>query len=144
MSSTYQLICMNHDPGIVVWDDHHQTFQPLEEKLKSDDPWEHSGCDVVIGRFSYPLIEVGCPWSLGKYAYRCEHAATMWTEASWLKLLFLHAVSPESSLSSLAPTVFKSIPRCWTPGRVMKLRTFFGDEYVNAYREWNEGERAKG
>lgn len=60
MSSIYRVICLSHDPAIVLHDrepsSHVEAADFREEMLAGD----HASCDLVVGRYSYPMIEVTC------------------------------------------------------------------------------------
>jgi hypothetical protein len=120
MSSVYRIFCLSHDPAIV-----------LEEEFRSDTDAEaaitvgldsHPDCDFLIGRFSYPLIEVGCPNRTRNHAGGVFHPRkTMWVDAIWLKLLYLAQNADEDrierKLVEEAP-----ILSCWGPERLRRLR----------------------
>jgi len=73
MSSTYRGICLNHTPALAfpadsVYQDLHQFVAMIQagKKLATRDRTDtleilaHAGCDVVVGAYSYPLVEVYC------------------------------------------------------------------------------------
>jgi hypothetical protein len=115
VSSTYRILCLNHDPAIVLpqeWasgsggrdtvtdilDNHHE--RPVEG---------HENCDLIGGRFSYPLVEV--------------YLAGRWTDIEWLRLaravdLLDQTVKVnEGRLATAAARVLD-----WTPQRLHRLR----------------------
>jgi hypothetical protein len=57
VSSTYKPICLSHTPPLVIDEELSQRPDPLALKK----PTGHGGCDIAIGRFSYPIIEVWLP-----------------------------------------------------------------------------------
>lgn len=67
MSSTYRVICLSHDPGLTVPDPETQDHALIEMWLRRGSAVRdqrlpgHGRCDLVAGRFSYPMIEVFCP-----------------------------------------------------------------------------------
>ncbi|MFD9903908.1 hypothetical protein [Streptomyces sp. NPDC059063] len=86
MSSTYYILCLSHDPAITVDDDYNGPEEA--EAAVRDRPNGHESCDLMIGRYSYPLVELGCPASRDQPARRsCCHARTKWTDKDWLLLL---------------------------------------------------------
>ena len=56
MSSTYRVLCLSHDPAIVAADDYQRP--ETAEAAITEGIAEHAGCDLVIGRYSYPLVEL--------------------------------------------------------------------------------------
>lgn len=119
MSSNYHPICLSHDPAIV-----------LDQELRREDTDTitraqingHEHCDIVIGRFSYPLIEVAC---LGRQlaeptGCKAYHSGVKWIDANWLRLL--HAATPHADAALLDRSTF----RCWPPERLTRLREELG------------------
>ena len=67
MSSTYRFLCLAHDPAILVGDrletqSRDEAVGMLQRRRQGDDVagafTEHHGCKILIGRFSYPLVEL--------------------------------------------------------------------------------------
>lgn len=85
MSSTYRILCLSHDPATT----HGEYRAPVDaEAAVAAGLDTHPDCDLVIGRWSGGLIEVGCPAS--RYqpaALPCYHGSTIWTDSDWLRLL---------------------------------------------------------
>lgn len=118
MSSTFELLCASHTPALELDDD--TTLDVVIGRLAAGLP-EHPHCDLLIGRRSGGLVEVGCPPSAGKgRSGRCCHSGIEWADASWL--LLLAAVTGEGSEQppAVAAAVAR-VPRCWTPARVANL-----------------------
>ncbi|MFD5245033.1 hypothetical protein ACFWIW_10840 [Amycolatopsis sp. NPDC058340] len=125
MSSMYRILCLSHDPAIVI---EHPEFhsgsngRELAEAVVLRGIEGHKGCDLLIGRYSYPLIEVGCPDRTREHVGGYHPHHTVWVDAIWLKLLYLAQRapkdSPERQLAERAP-----MPGCWTPERLHCLRT---------------------
>jgi hypothetical protein len=87
VSSTYYILCLSHDPAITVNDAGYNTPAEAEEAIR-DRASGHEHCDLAIGRYSYPLVELGCPASRDQPArLRCHHSGTKWTDKEWLLLL---------------------------------------------------------
>ena len=85
MSSTYRILCLSHDPATTHGEYH--TPEDAEAAIRDGLP-DHPHCDLMIGRYSYPLVELGCPPSSDQPAnLRCCHGITLWTESDWLRLL---------------------------------------------------------
>ncbi|MFJ4682023.1 hypothetical protein [Streptomyces sp. NPDC088789] len=92
MSSNYSVLCLSHDPAIIVHDPGFNRPQQAEAAIR-DGIAGHEHCNLVIGRYSYPLIELGCPRSadlprdLRPAVVRCYHGSTEWIDKDWLLLL---------------------------------------------------------
>lgn len=92
MSSTYYVLCLSHDPAITVNDPGYNRPEEAEAAVR-DRPSGHENCDLVIGRYSAPLVALGCPRSADQPEHlrpgtlRCYHGGTMWTDVDWLLLL---------------------------------------------------------
>lgn len=129
MSSTYRILCLSHDPAITLeaeWQSGaggRETAEaiaanPGEHKETVD----HVGCDLLIGRYSYPLVEVGCPGQPvhGKPRHHPWHPRAHWTDVTWLRLA-------AAAIGLYEPTVeiadaLKGIAGCWSPERLRRLR----------------------
>lgn len=120
MSSIYRIICLSHDPAIVTdleWDSGVNGLAAAEHAAKAAPG--HERCDVLIGRYSYPLVEVGCPCS--------KHRDVLWVDSGWLRLLALSQDAPKGTplreAAENAPMVW-----CWSPARLRLLRDELGLE----------------
>lgn len=65
MSSAYRFLCLAHDPAIEIERLETQSRDEavgLAERLRGGDDSgelsEHRGCRLLVGRFSYPLVEI--------------------------------------------------------------------------------------
>lgn len=123
MSSTYNLICASHDPALVIGEDYHEFNFPMEQagtRNNRDALGEHAYCDLLVGRFSYPLIEVACPGGA-----TCKPGFHSWQYDSWVKvgwLRLLYAVYTTNTTALGAYNIEKlAIPCCWTRTRVLRL-----------------------
>lgn len=117
MSSTYRIFCLSHDPAITLdreWSNPEGAEQAIAAGLD-----EHGACDLLIGRHSYPLIEVGCPPVKG--ARRCSYHVhdTVWVDAAWLRLVL---AATQATPTEQIEQALKDIPRCWSPQRLHRLR----------------------
>jgi hypothetical protein len=56
VSSTYRVLCLSHDPAIVAADDFQRPEQ-AEEAIRDGMTNGHEHCDLMIGRYSYPLVD---------------------------------------------------------------------------------------
>jgi hypothetical protein len=92
VSSTYSVLCLSHDPAIVVHDAGYQQPGQAETAIREGIA-DHIDCDLMIGRYSYPLIEIGCPRTFDRpetlrgTVLRCCHGSTQWVDKDWLLLL---------------------------------------------------------
>jgi hypothetical protein len=102
VSSTYRVLCLSHDPAIVAADD----FQRPEhaEAAIADGVTGHENCDLAIGRYSYPLVELGCPAAPGRPKHlrpnmvTCYHGSTIWIDRDWLWILAAAYQSPDPDM----------------------------------------------
>lgn len=121
MSSQYRIICLSHDPGIEV--DGPEEWYQAEPAIaacaaRSGPAADHPRCDLVIGRYSYPLVEVCCPGMSTDMPYPHPtgryHRGPMWIDSMWLRLLIV-APAEVREAAQLGST-------CWTHERVQRLR----------------------
>lgn len=128
MSSTYYVLCLSHDPAITVNDPGYNRAEEAEAAVR-DRPSGHEGCDLMIGRFSYPLVELGCPRSadqpesLRPSVLRCYHGGTMWTGKEWLLLL---AAAYQSDDPTVREAVKAGNHSCLPWDRLRRLRVELG------------------
>lgn len=69
MSSRYRIICLSHTPALEVeegWTSLGDAAEALATGCGSAEP--HRVCDVVIGEYSYPLVDLHCP--PGRHGHR--------------------------------------------------------------------------
>ena len=130
MSSTFRILCLNHDPAIDVGGEWHSSRDGhITAPAIASDPTAHEttethvGCDLVVGRYSYPLVEVCCPAGRHKGLY---HPRPVWVEAGWLRLLWHAQQAPEGS--PLREATAGPAMACWPPERLGKLRRELGIE----------------
>lgn len=120
MSSTYNLICLSHDPALILHTEWHSGGGGREiaaEQLRDpaagcDEVRLHADCDLVIGRYSYPLVEVG-------YLPDRRYGHVQWVDADWLRLLAHLAGGDHGEVR---------LPHWWTLDRARRLR---GDLALN-------------
>lgn len=116
MSSSYQLLCLSHDPATYIMEIEDPSDLGLLNAI-SNDALHHS-CDTLITRTSGGLSEVGCP---GIKSDQCGgHGSHMkWVEADILRLLYhTHEYLREPFRDLLKTYTF----RCWTEQRLIRLR----------------------
>lgn len=125
MSSTYHVLCVSHDPAIVVdgegWNTAAEAVERAGDPGRFNDMAEHVNCDLLVGRYSYPLVEVGCP-PREKSVTGCMHLHAQWVTVDWVRLL---AASLDAESGSLRAAVEELTQRhrCWSRQRVERLRS---------------------
>jgi hypothetical protein len=103
VSSTYYILCLSHDPAITVNDPSYNRPEQAEAAI-AEGIAGHAGCDLVIGRYSYPLVELGCPSTLGRRTpprpngITCCHGGTVWVDRDWLWILAAAYQSPDPAM----------------------------------------------
>ncbi|MEU8278217.1 hypothetical protein ACFYOK_37380 [Microbispora bryophytorum] len=89
MSSTYRVLCLSHDPAIMT-DGEYDSPGEAEAAVAAG-VGGHAHCDLLIGRYSWSLVEIGCPPTTGPerpgphYCY--PHSGTVWVDLAWARLL---------------------------------------------------------
>ena len=121
MSSQYRILCLSHDPAIIFGPDDWYSPEPaLAAVANRDHPAtrQHADCDLLVGRYSYPLVEICCPRStpIGSFHRGC-HSDDRWLDADWLRLL----ASAGNQAQNLRPG-------CWTYETARRLRFELGIE----------------
>lgn len=129
MSSTYRAICLGHDPAIVIhggWENS-EWNNPADAQTavrnRSGALALHAKCDLVIGRYSSPLIEVGCPAG-ARHPRRWHPHTTEWVDIGWLRLALAAVKTDNQEVLKAAGEV----PGCWLPERVGRLRGLLVEE----------------
>lgn len=123
MSSTYRILCLSHDPATAEGE-----YVTAEEALTAiaEGLPTHPNCDLMVGRYSYPLVEVGCPPTKHQPAnLACVHGGTAWTGSAWLRLLL--AALQSSDLDVLAVAT-GGRHTCFPWERLHRLRGELGAE----------------
>lgn len=121
MSSTYRILCISHDPALITGD--YDTPEAAAAAITAGVP-KHPHCDLLIGRYSYPLVEVGCPPSHprrpGQGVGCYPHATTEWVDVAWLRMLA--AVHQSGNEEMRAVTSSPQALRHWPWERLRRLR----------------------
>ncbi|MEU5939391.1 hypothetical protein ABZ807_09390 [Micromonospora sp. NPDC047548] len=128
MSSNYHILCMNHDPAIVVDGGWTQPAVAITEARQhaNEQLRHHQNCDLLVGRYSYPLIEVCCP---GGEHNGVSHSQPEWVDADWLRLLYAAYRSQGREPEPAVARAVQHLARgCWGVGRVHRLRVELGIE----------------
>lgn len=116
MSSTYPILCLSHDPAIIAHDPGWNRPEQAEEAIRAG-VQGHEDCDLMIGRYSYPLVELGCPATC-KY-----HGHTEWTDREWLILL---AAAYQSDDPAVRQAAKDGHHHCLSWDRLRRLRVELG------------------
>lgn len=123
VSSTYRLICLSHDPGLVLDRPEWSSTEAAVAATSHMETWGHSiGCDVVVGRYSYPLIEVICRGGRARLTHSL-HTDDLTIAAGWLRLL-AHVRENDAAADALVG----SAAACWPPARLDRLVPLLGME----------------
>lgn len=117
MSSDYYVLCLSHDPALVIDRDYGTPEAALRAASRPDLFEGHTGCDLLAGRYSAPLIEAACPGTPNCRSHGLAYDT--WTEAGWLRLLHA-AYTRGDDVSGYR------LPTCWTRDRVLRLGSELG------------------
>jgi hypothetical protein len=120
VSSTYIVLCLAHDPALVVASGIHTADAVLADLAAGIAG--HETCDLLIGRVSGALVELGCPPTHMQHPDNkpChDHADTHWTHVDVLRLLATahRSHDPRVTTTAAAPTF-----RHWPNLRLNRLR----------------------
>jgi hypothetical protein len=122
MSSTYRLICMAHDPAIVIDRDHPTLTDALAALLSDEITEAHPHCLLLIGRWSGGLIEVTCA-----DLRHADHRGHRTVDAAFLRVVLAayqaveSVADPDGLLGAL-----NRLPTCWGAERIRPLRYELG------------------
>jgi hypothetical protein len=128
VSSNYSVLCLSHDPAIIVHDPGFNRPEQAEAAIRAGIQG-HEECDLAIGRYSYPLVELGCPTSRHQPdsrrpgALRCYHGNTQWTDKEWLLLL---AAAYQSTDPAVREAAKEGYHHCLPWERLRRLRVELG------------------
>ena len=126
MSSVYRVLCLSHDPALALTEVEYSRPESAATDIASGIDG-HQGCDLLIGRYSYPLVEVGCPpWTgpTGAGSQRCtRHSNAQWADVAWLRILAAVHQSGGEGMRRLAEASSLS---CWSWERLRRLRLELG------------------
>lgn len=127
---------MSHDPGMELmsheWQSGNDGRVGVMDALARIGHGEfpeldaHTKCDLLVGRYSYPIVEVGCPPShpARQLSTPCRHNTPYWVESQWLRLLWSSHVEMAPGSPAL-PVLAKAVERfqhtCWTHQRMERL-----------------------
>lgn len=129
MSSNYSVLCLSHDPAIIVHDPGYNRPEQAEAAIR-DGVDGHADCDLMIGRYSYPLIEIGCPAASGRPKHlrpsvvTCYHGSTVWIDRDWLWILAAAYQSPDPAMRAAIEQGHQQ--QCLPWERLRRLRVELG------------------
>lgn len=128
MSSQYKILCLSHDPTIEVTTPEWYRPEQAEEAIRAGVEG-HENCDLMLGRYSYPLIELGCPSTIPSQsrtgAHKCYgHRHTQWIGVEWAALLSYAQQQPDGSAMRGVASAVKL--QCFSPERLRRLRMELG------------------
>jgi hypothetical protein len=126
VSSDYRILCMTHDPAIVIghdWTNAPEAIAAACDPANHEAVAAHKDCDLLVGRYSYPLVEVCCPAGTGKWAHN-THLAPQWIATDWLRLLHQAVELNDPALASSVKTLVGR--GCWSAQRLRRLRDELG------------------
>lgn len=121
MSTVYRILCLSHDPAIILEPDWNNPEQAIAAATNPDDYIEvapHSSCDLLVGGFSYPLISVACPPRPHPGQDAAPHRQPIWITKDWLHVLAAANQLPHADLAA----ALRRLPGCWSPTRIHRLR----------------------
>lgn len=127
MSSDYHVLCMNHDPAIVVAEEWHRPADALaavKDREQGGPLADHLHCDLLIGRYSAALVEVCCPGGNHTTGRKRMHVNEQWVDVDWLRLLFYAYTSGGQEIAA----VREPLGDCWPWERMRRLRDALGIE----------------
>lgn len=115
MSSNYKVLCLSHVTALVVTETHNDPEEAISWATRAVAVGgAHEGCDLVIGRYSYPLVELICPGCRNGGM----HVKPARIDADVARLVLHCYGHKEKATYQLAAKA----GRCWPPARLEKLR----------------------
>lgn len=120
MSSNYHVLCVSHDPAIVIEDGDAIVSSGEAIRKAQAGLVEHPSCDLLVGRYSYPLVEVCCFGNHVAQQIPCAHHVPIWAEAGFLRVALLALKYAPTDRAMQA--ALERVPSCWTGHRLQSLR----------------------
>lgn len=125
MSSKYLILCLSHDPAIVIegsgdWHSPEPALAAIAER--AGEIRQHPNCALLVGRYSYPLVELCCPrqTAIRRPGHNVYHPnSDEWVDAGWLRLLAITTTEQRTKFN---------FPGCWTYETARRLRFELGIE----------------
>jgi hypothetical protein len=138
VSSVYHVLCMSHDPAIQVarWenDGRDEAIAAALDPASHEDLVRHEHCDLLVGRYSYPLVELCCPARRGMGLAHGRHSGEQWIDKDYL-LLLSAAMDVEGNEALDAAVERVTRFGCWTEQRIRRLRIELGIEVPAAWKD---------
>jgi hypothetical protein len=121
VSSSYSALCLAHNPALYIGPD--LTCDEADHLTSRERLGDHQQCDIIIGRCSGALIELGCPGVQlpGPSACRVHHRGVEWTRVEWLRLLAVAAPLVPASVHERI-----TARGCWPLDRLARLSLELG------------------
>jgi hypothetical protein len=125
VSSDYRLVCLSHNPGLGIGTEYVSPDEAVSA-LGTMLP-DHGDCDVVLGRWSGALVELGCLGGRRPGHGSLYHVVVLWTRAEWLALA-LAVVQNGSHPESVVRVLERATRDCWTVDRLTRMRNLLATE----------------
>lgn len=121
MSSSYRILCLSHDPALVIdglaWDRRDGVLGVLRQESLSVFLPDHFRCDLLITRSSGGLVEIGCP------PHDRHPRDAQWLDAWAARLVLAAFDAPQDPALRAA---LDRLPPCWSYRRLDRLRDELG------------------
>lgn len=133
MSSTYRGICLNHAPALEFPVDsvyqslpefvdmiHRGKDLAIRDRTDTLEIVAHAGCDVIVGEYSYPLVEIYC------VSFEHNHARPERFSAKDLNWLW-HKLNSDRRRErrEARHTLAQQAAPCWNLDRLNRLGTLW-------------------
>ena len=122
MSNSYRILCLSHDPAIILepdWTDIAPALATAYDPAEHIEIAHHAGCDLLIGAWNNGLAAFGCPPRLDPL-HRPTHIHPEWINVDMMRVL---VAAYETALPAPDLTgALKRIPACWSSDRLHRLR----------------------
>lgn len=123
MSSTYDVLCLSHDPATTAAEDVPGVEKASDMAALGFD--NHPGCDLLVARFSGGLVELGCPGMPSPPAGNRHpgwHRDLIWAEAGLLRVAAAVIETEADGHADVLSASLMRMPMCWTLQRLHRLR----------------------
>lgn len=119
MSSSYQGMCVSHDPAL--WYREYGSAAEAFAEIAAGPIEEHPACDLIVVRVSGAPVELACPPSDQHRPFAClSHRESVWIDADVLRCL---AAVRRSNLPEINATADSTrLFHHWTRQRIHRLR----------------------
>jgi len=122
MSTSYRILCLSHDPAIILepnWAGFDQALAAATDPAKHVEIANHAECDLLVGTWRGGLFLITCP-PRPHPREDGHHRLPVGGDIDWLRLLSAayQAELPDPRLTA----ALKRLPECWSAERVYRLR----------------------